>query len=84
MQLAIFGEFSQHYFPISYEKRQILKLVIAAAVAFTLGSLVDEPLVLSIGVEVAIIALVPLVLLAAGFFSPSRSTLGAERSSRRR
>ena len=44
VQLLIFGTLSQHYFPISYEKRQILKLVIAAAVAFVLGSLVDEPL----------------------------------------
>ena len=29
----IFGTLSQHYFPIAYDKRQILKLVIAAAVA---------------------------------------------------
>ncbi len=70
VQLSIFGALSQHYFPISYEKRQILKLVIAAAIAFVLGSLIEEPLALSIGVEVAIIAAVPLVLLAAGFFSP--------------
>lgn len=70
-QLVLFGYVSHRYFPVPYEKRRIATLLIVGIVAFAVGSLVSEPVGLSLVTETVLIVAVPFVLLAVGFFTTS-------------
>lgn len=68
VQVAIFGYFSQRFYPIPYEKRRLLVLLTLTLLAFAVGHTVSEPIGLSIAVKLAAIAALPVALLLTGFF----------------
>ena len=74
VQAAIFGWFSQRYYPIPYEKRRLATLALLTAACFAVGYTVDDPLGLSVAVKLATIAALPAALAAAGFFDPGELT----------
>ncbi len=69
VQLAVFGTLSQRFFPIAYDLRRIATALVVGGAVFGIGQLVPGPLGLSIALDIALISVVPVVLLACGFFT---------------
>lgn len=69
VQLLVFGFFSQRFFPIKYDVRRIAAALVVGAGAFVAGQFVPGPLALSVGLDLILIAAVPIVLLFLGFFT---------------
>ena len=68
VQVAIFGWLSQRHYPIPYEWRRLLVLLVLTLLAFAAGRAISDPVVLSLAIKVAVLFMLPLALLAAGFF----------------
>jgi O-antigen/teichoic acid export membrane protein len=69
VQLVIFGSLSQRFFPIRYDLRRIGTAVVVGGVIFAVGQLIPGPATVSVGLDLVLIATVPVLLLATGFFT---------------
>jgi O-antigen/teichoic acid export membrane protein len=70
VQVAIFGWLSQRHYPIPYERRRLIVLLLLTMLAFALGRAVNNPLALSVSAKVVVIVALPVALVFVGFFDP--------------